>query len=234
MITIIGVGHVFAISDRVKEVIRDRRPEVVCLELDRSRYYALMNRDRSRPVPIQYRLLAYFQKRMARQFGTQVGEEMVAAAEAAGDVGAELALIDMEASRVFSELWRSMSFREKLRLLTGSVAGMLASKERVEKEIQRYEKHEEEFLAGLAEELPSVKRVLLDDRNRHMAERISSIASEHGSVVAVIGDGHVQGVIEALRPREVEALRLRDLRKPPAPERRDGTGFSVSYWYEQK
>ena len=53
MITIIGVGHVFQLSENIRSVIRERRPEVVCIELDQARYRALMDRSTRGKVPIQ-------------------------------------------------------------------------------------------------------------------------------------------------------------------------------------
>lgn len=230
MITLVGVGHVFVISDQVKDLIRSRRPEVVCLELDPARFRALMDRGQHRNAPLQYMLLAQIQRRIAGKFGSEAGAEMLAAASAAGEVGAKVALIDMDASMVFSRLWRAMSFREKLGMFSGALIGLVASKEKVEREMQRYEENETVYLETLGDEFPSVKRVLLDERNQHMAQRIAAIASQHANVVAVVGDGHLSGIAEALGGLQVESVRLRDLRKAePAGEASDGQ-FSASYY----
>src|SRR5512137_644628 len=101
MITIIGVGHVFQLSENIKDVIRSRRPEVVCLELDQGRYRALTDKTSTGSVPLQYRILAFIQKRMADKFGSEVGDEMLSAVSAANEVGAKVALIDMDAAKVF-------------------------------------------------------------------------------------------------------------------------------------
>lgn len=233
MITLVGVGHVFAISDSVRDIIRSKRPEVVCLELDPARYRALSTRESSTQVPLQYRLLAYFQKRMADKFGTEVGDEMIAAVKAAGEVGAKVALVDMDAAKVFSLLWRKMSFREKLQLFGGALVGLFASKETVEREMEKYEEHETVYLEKLGDGFPAVKEVLIDDRNRYMAQRISSIAAQHGSVLAVVGDGHIPGILEQLKPLEAEAIRLRELRKGPV-QRASGAEYSASFWYHSQ
>jgi len=233
MITLIGVGHVFAISENVKELIRSRRPEVVCLELDPARYRALLERKESTRVPIQYRLLAYIQKRMASKFGSEVGDEMLAAAKAAGEIGAKVALIDMDASKVFALLWRRMSFKEKMHLFGGAIVGLFMTKEKVEKEMEKYETQEDQYMKVLAEGFPAVKEVLIDDRNKHMARQISTILAEHPSIVAVVGDGHVPGLVEALRPLEVETVRLKDLRRE-APSAHGASEYSSSYWYNNR
>jgi pheromone shutdown protein TraB len=230
MITIIGVGHVFQLSENIKAAIRSRRPEVVCLELDQGRYRALMEKTTRGAVPLQYRVLAYVQRRMADKFGGEVGDEMVAAVDAAKEVGARVALIDMDAPKMFALLWGTMSFRERIRLLGGALIGLFLTKETVEKEVAQYEEHEDVYLETLGRGFPTIKKVLIDDRNVYMAKNISSIAAEHPSVVAVVGDGHVPGLIEALKPLVVETVRLKDLRRP-SEERPKGTEVTTSFWY---
>ncbi|HEX9907083.1 MAG TPA: TraB/GumN family protein [Thermoplasmata archaeon] len=230
MITLIGVGHVFALSESIKDIIRSKRPEVVCLELDPLRFQSLLHRGPQGDVPIQYKLLAYLQKRLAGKFGTQVGDEMLAAADAAREVGAKLALIDMDGGTVMRRLWGSMTLPEKIRMMGSALVGVLVSRERVEKELERYEGNEERYIEGLAVEFPTVKEILIDDRNRFMAEKLTSISSEHKTVVAVVGDGHVSGLMDNLKAVEVEAVRLKDIRKPSAPE--DALAeVSTTYWY---
>jgi len=234
MITLIGVGHVFAISDSVKKLIIARRPDIVCLELDAARFNALMQKRAgvkdSRAVPLQYRLLAYLQKRMAEQFGTEVGDEMLAGATAAEELGARLALVDMDASKVFSQLWRRMSFRERMTLFTGAFAGLFLSKKRVEEEIVKYETQEDQYIQLLSDGFPTFKEVLIDDRNKFMADRILALTGEYKTIVAVVGDGHIPGLIQLLGQADMEVIRLKDIRNPQVPK--DGAAeFSSSYWY---
>jgi pheromone shutdown protein TraB len=234
MITLIGVGHVFAISENVKKLILERRPDIVCLELDATRFNALMQKragvSDSRAVPLQYRLLAYLQKRMAAQFGTEVGDEMLAGATAAEELGARLALVDMDASKVFSQLWRRMSFRERLTLFTGAFAGLFISRKRVEEEMERYETQGDQYLELLTEGFPALKEVLIDDRNKFMAGRILALTGEYKTIVAVVGDGHIPGLIPLLGQTELEVIRLKDVRNPQTPK--EGAGeFTTSYWY---
>jgi len=230
MITLVGVGHVFVISENVMELIRARKPEVVCLELDPARYMALLERRESKRVPIQYRILALIQKRMATKYGTEVGEEMLAAARAANEVGAKVALIDMDASRVFALLWKRMTFKEKVSLMGGALVGLFMSKEKVEKEMEKYETQGDQYMELLGEGFPVIKEVLIDDRNKHMAKQISAIHAEHQNIVAVIGDGHVPGIAEALKPVEVEMVRLKDLRRS-APSAPSASEYTSSFYY---
>jgi len=235
MITLVGVGHVFVISEQVRAMILSRRPEVVCLELDPARYSALLSRDRGSRgrVPVQYMLLARIQRRLASKYGSEAGSEMLAAANAAKEVGAKVALIDMDAAKVFRRLWKEMTLREKFELVFGSLVGLVASKDSVEKELERYEGQEAAYMEAVGAEFPSVKRVLIDERNAYMADRIASIASKHGSVLAVVGDGHMDGLVEALGDRQVETVRLKDLRRSEPERPASGGEYGFSYYLKQ-
>ena len=211
MITLIGVGHVFAISDQVTQLIRSKRPDVVCIELDRSRYQSLQSRDRSRRVPIQYALLAMFQKKMAGKFGAEVGDEMLAAASAAREINAKVALVDVDATAMLAMLWRKMSVRERVKLVVGALVGLVSTKETVEREIEAYQNNDRAYLDTIGEQFPVIKEILIDDRNRIMAQRISKIAETHANVVAVIGDGHVPGITAELGRTDIEVVRLKEL-----------------------
>jgi pheromone shutdown protein TraB len=231
MITLVGVGHVFAISDRVNEVIHSRRPDVVCLELDPARYQSLLQKDGSRRVPVQYSLLALFQKRMADKFGSEVGGEMLAAASAARQVGARLALIDVDSSQMLAMLWKRMPVKEKLGLFFGALVGLVSSKETVETEMEVYQTNEEAYIEGIGERFPTVKAVLIDDRNRIMADRIRGIARDHSNIVAIIGDGHVPGIAKVLESEQLEIVRLKQLMSA-SPVTDGSSEYSASFVWD--
>jgi pheromone shutdown protein TraB len=232
MITLVGVGHVFELSEKVKEAVRSRRPAVVCLELDPARYHALMNPGEQRKAPLPYMLLARFQQKMASDFGTEAGDEMMAAASAAGEVGAKVALIDVNASGMFGTLWHRMPLRERFKLIFASMVGLVSSKETVETEMDSYEANDVQYLERVGEEFPTVKEVLIDGRNRHMASRIKALAAAHGDVLAVVGDGHVPGMLQELSPLEVEVIRLKDIRSGALPKPSGRSEYTTSFYIE--
>lgn len=159
---------------------------------------------------------------------------MMAAVAAAGEVGAKVALIDMDAARVFAKLWSKMSFKEKLNLIGGALVGLVLSKETVEKEIDKYETNEVQYLESMGKELPSVKEVLIDDRNKHMADMLGSLAAQHKNIVAVVGDGHIPGLLQLLGAVEVETIRLRDLRSGTVEAKQNAAEYNVSFWYHNE
>jgi pheromone shutdown protein TraB len=216
MITLLGVGHVFDIGQAIRAEILARRPKVVALELDPVRYHALVHRmPRSRGFsPLG--LLAQFQVRMARQYGVEVGDEMLAAARAAQEIGGELVLIDQDSQATLRQVWREMSLRERVRLLVSAVSGLVTGKERVEAELKRFYNDEPGFLREFARELPTAKRILIDDRDAAMARRLRDLATSKGDVVAVVGEGHVDGLVRHLTGVALQVIHLHELRSTPA------------------
>ncbi len=214
MITLVGVGHVFDLQSGIRRAIEDRRPAIVGVELDPVRFQALQAPETRRPSFSVYAILAYVQRRIASEYGTQAGAEMVAAAHVAKDVGARLAFLDLDSRSVLSRLMRAMSAKEKVKFALSVLGGLFVQKSTVERELQRFEANEGAFIDDLARDFPSVKRVLIDERNAHMAQALRSLEADHGSVLAVVGEGHVEGLRALLADRSPEVVRLRDLRSP--------------------
>ncbi|UCE37805.1 MAG: TraB/GumN family protein [Thermoplasmata archaeon] len=231
MITLIGVAHVFDISKSLENAIIERNPQVVCVELDPARYNALYSKGPSRDSPIVYKMLAGMQENIAKKYGTQVGSEMLTAIETAKLLNAKLAFIDMDASRIFSNFWRSMSFSERMKFIIALLTSVFIRKKRIEKELKRFEENNEYYIESFGKEFPAAKRVLIDDRNIHMAKSIKKINEEHENIVAVVGDGHVEGIRRLLEPSDVEVIRLSELREEK-PKKADEVNISYEISYD--
>ncbi len=238
MITIIGVGHVFNIRPHIEKLIFERNPSVVCVELDKFRYQALINKQRNEDAPLMYQLLSRFQKKMADEYGVDVGEEMLGAVDMAKKINAKVAFIDADASFIFNRFWNSMSFSEKIKFMIGAFGGIFVRKKQVERELERFGNDSEKYLEMFGREFPTVKEELIDKRDIHMAKAIREINKSHNEIVAVIGDGHILGVSKALADLDLEIIRLKDVRnmnlndsKPKTDTTREVT---FSYVYSDK
>jgi len=230
MITIIGTAHVFDISERLRDEILSRNPSVVAVELDKQRYVALRSEgDGKKDVPLMYRAMSILQKKIADDFGVQVGSEMLTAIETAKELGAGVAFIDLPADVTFKKMMGAMSIKEKIYFVAGMVAGLFTSKERVEKEMKRYEKNEADYMDILEKNMPSISRVLIDERNIYMAENLKELDRRFDSVVAVVGDGHVSGLLKELEGEGVETVRLKDLRNKERNTTNAEVSYSISY-----
>ena len=229
MLTLLGVGHVFDLAPSIREAIQRRAPKVVALELDPARFAFLMNRPPQAVRLSVFGMLAQFQARIAEQYGVQVGDEMVAAAKIAREMGCELALIDQDSRVTLARAWQSMSFAERVRLVVFAVSGLFVRRKRVEAELDRFYQDERGYIEQFAKELPTVKRVLIDERDAHMADALRQLHAAKGEVVAVVGDGHVDGLRNLLQDTPLDVVRLRELVRGPPPAAGSPSSATVSY-----
>src|SRR5438445_475610 len=204
------------VAAAIRAEVLARRPKVVALELEPARYQAIMSREPRRRGWSILGLLAQFQVRIADQYGVQVGDEMVAAARAAQEIGSEIVLIDEDSRGVLRRVWAEMSFRERVRLLASALGALFTRKERVEAELQRFYQDEQSFLREFATELPTAKRILIDERDAVMGRTLRQLEESRGGIVAVVGEGHVDGLVRHLAGVPVQVVHLEQLRAAPA------------------
>jgi pheromone shutdown protein TraB len=240
MITLIGTGHVFDLSQALLEILDERQPQVIGVELDRQRYRGLMSKaskpsetqKKAKGQPLLYRLLGRFQDTMAKEHGVTAGSEMLLGITYAQSHQLPLEFLDMDAQRMFTEMLRSMSLREKLRLVISGIGGMFVNKDRMDDELQKIEGNFDEYLKMIGERFPTVKAVLIDRRNDHMAQRLLGLHHHFEKVVALVGDGHIPGLSQLLDKYEVsyETVRLRTLQEMEARAVDGSQGtFSIQY-----
>ncbi|MFO8109277.1 MAG: TraB/GumN family protein [Thermoplasmata archaeon] len=226
MITLIGIAHVFDVHDRLRDEIRSRRPEVVAVELDKARYEALGKPQSSKGSPLIYRVMAYIQKRIGEEYGVVPGSEMKVAVDMAREIGASVAFIDLPATYTFKRLMDAMTFKEKVYLVFGVLAGLFIGKKKIDEEMENFQENEESYMQVVEKNMPSIARVLIDERNTFMARNIVELERRFGDVVAIVGDGHARGLIKELEDKDLEVIRLKEMMKERGG---DQVNFSFSY-----
>ena len=213
LVTIMGTAHIFDLSSRISFYIKKLKPDVVAVELDPERYL-VMKRERemkekgmdvdihlrdllsSSAIPFRYRLMAYLQRRLAASNHVFPGTDMLSAIDAAREVGATVALIDMSLRKTLANLQNAMKPIEKVRfyftLLTGGRIG--GKKLPLSAHLRRIESDYDSVLYEIAKIYPGLKKVLIDERDMHMARAIIDISMSYENVMAVVGDAHVEGI----------------------------------------
>ncbi len=219
MITIVGTAHVFDLSSVITQILEEKQPEIICVELDNQRYQALLRKhldlEKSRGISLLYKLLASVQEKLAREYGVTPGEEMLTAIRYAERHQLPISLIDMDAKKIFTRLLEEMSFREKLRLALSGILGFLIGRRQVEKELELIEGDIDRFMREMNKKFPTVKRILVDERNQFMANKLVEVSKEYERIIAVVGEGHIPGLLRLLRDEdlEVEAIHLPEIRR---------------------
>lgn len=215
-IVVVGTAHVSKESaDLVEKVIRDERPDAVCVELCQARYEALTQkarweemdifqiiREKRAALLLTQLIMASFQKRIADRFGIIPGEEMLRAIRTAEETGAKIVLADRDIRTTMSRTWRTMSLRRRFRFLFEVLFSLFDVEDISEEDVEMLKKHDvlEMALQTFAKKMPEVKTTLIDERDRILARSIAD--ADGGKIVAVVGAGHVKGILANLYSRE--------------------------------
>jgi len=240
MITLIGTGHVFNLTQPLLDIFEEKQPELLCVELDKQRYDALMLKQSDpeaykkseKNVPILYKLLARFQEGMANEYGVTAGAEMLTTIDFARRHRLPLAFIDMNAQSLFRKMLKKMTLKEKFRLMFSGLGGLFVNKKHVEKELKKIDKNFDKYLEQIGEKFPTIKRVLIDGRDKYMVQHLSTANEQYGKIIAVVGDGHIPGLSRLLNEKEIEyeTIRLSELRSHKQVEHDSSTAsFSMEY-----
>ena len=207
-IILIGTAHISQESiDEVTRGIEEEKPDCVGIELDDERYASLKNPESWRNLDIIKVLkqkqgwvllanlvLASFQKRMGSDVGVKPGEEMKAAAFKADELGIPVVMVDRPIKITLRRAWAKNSFWGKSKLLATLLSSMFETEEISSEDIEKLKNSSEmdQMMAELADYLPVVKTVLIDERDQYLA---SNIWRANGKkVLAVLGAGHLPGV----------------------------------------
>lgn len=224
-VLLIGSAHVVDLAAPLRAALTGRVLDAIALELDPERAETILseagpNRTGRGDLPIFVRLWGQLQRRLGEELGGgPAGGEMRTAAQVSKERNLPLFLIDDPIRQTLARLIRAMSFKERVLLLFGGILGLVIPARLVERQIDRYSAAPAEYVEEIRRSYPGVAKVLLDERNEHMADRLGEIrARGFGRVAAVVGDAHLRGLAEALRRRgiPVETVSLGELRPPSA------------------
>ena len=212
-ILLIGTAHVSQSSvDEVNTVINQVKPDTVCIELCSSRYQAMLEKDQWKNMDIfkviregksfllfANLIMTAFQKRLGLRLGVKPGSEMFEAANVAKKLNSELVLADRDVKITLQRTWRGMRFFGKMKVLVQLLASMFVREEISKEEIEKLKESDalSEAMQMLSEQSPEMKSILIDERDQYMAEKIRQ--SVGTLVVAVVGAGHVKGLIAELK-----------------------------------
>ena len=143
-------------------------------------------------------------------------------------MGIPVSLCDREIQTTFRRAWGKSSLWNKCKLLATLISAAFSKEEISEEELAELKNEEtlESMMKEVAKELPSVKEVLIDERDRYLATSI--FKAEGKTKVAVIGAGHTQGIIRTFDKLEKGELSLdtSDLTEIPPK----GIGGKIAQW----
>ena len=196
--------------EEVRRIVRETKPEVVAVELDRDRYNQLVNPPEENEVispsagdmaqDLMHRL-AILEKSLGEITGSDVGDEMLAAIEEGRAIGAKIALVDRPmiatvqamATVPVDEMYRLTGMLPDATkdIENGGASDLLA--------MLREDGAVDDLMEQFKSEFPGLAKVLIEQRDQYVAKALHFILNDvEGKIVAVLGAGHIQGVKEAL------------------------------------
>ena len=223
-IIILGTAHVSrASAEEASSLIREERPDTVCVELCQSRYKALVEKDKWQETDLlklikekkallllSNLILSSFQKKIGERLGIRPGEEILKAIEAAHNTGARIILADRDIRTTLTRAWRLMSLKSKLKLLWGLLFSGGELDKVTQQDIEKLKSGDmlENIISQLGEEMPEIREVLIHERDQYLAHKISTAPGR--KVVAIVGAGHVPGLQNWIN-KPVDIGRLEEL-----------------------
>src|SRR3989338_7791834 len=210
---IIGTSHIAKQSLlEVERVIREEKPEVVALELDKARYYSLVTKEKRKAGLRELRVIGvkgfvfakfgeYIEKKLGKSVGISPGDEMLKAAEIATEIKAKIALIDQKIEITLKNFSKEITWKEKDRFAEDIIKGIFSKKNRMIIDLNKVPEKEliEQLLKTTKKRYPNFYKVLVTDRNKYMAKRLDGLMKNYTKIVAVVGAGHEEEIIEEIK-----------------------------------
>lgn len=219
-IILLGTAHISSESvAEVRDYMENETPDHLCVEIDSGRYKTMEEGNSWKHMDLQKifkekktflllgnLVLSSFQRRLGSGMGNKPGEEMVAGIEEAVERKIPFSFSDRPIQITLQRAWACSNFWNKMKLLSTLLATAFSKEEMDEKELENLKKGSaiESMMSELADYLPTVKEVLIDERDQYLATKIFHAPGK--KTLAVIGAAHAPGIIEWIRKLDQEKV----------------------------
>ena len=218
-LVIVGTSHIARQSlNDVEKVILEKKPDVVAFELDKERLYALLNKDNVdrrakwgdiRRIGIKgyifARLVEWIENKLGEKVGVKPGEDMLKAVMIAKEHKIKVALIDQRIEVTLKNLNKYITWKERGRFFIDVLKAVFGFGEKINFDLNKVpdDKLIEKMLLKVKDRYPSLYNVLVVDRNKYMAIRLKKLMNNFDLIVAIVGAGHVEDLIEEVKLLEM-------------------------------
>lgn len=212
---LIGTSHISPKSlKEVENIILDKKPDIVAVELDSGRAISLMRGERRLRIRdifdigvkifILTWVASWLQRKLGEKTGISPGSEMKKAIDCAYQVNAKTAFIDQDIRITLRKFFKEVPLKEKLKIVFDSFVDFFIPSKRIKINIS--EVPPKQLIARLLKEIkgkyPNFYKVLVYDRNKIMAKRLYNLMSNYNLVVGVVGAGHEEEIVQLIKEYE--------------------------------
>lgn len=212
-IILVGTAHISKDSvDQVEALIREEKPSRVCIEIDAGRFKQMREgQDWSKLnigqvlkkgqafLMLASLVLSAYQRRLGMDVGTTQGKEMLIAADVADEFNIPCSYSDRDIQVTLRRAWSKSSFFQKMKMLGALIGSAFTNEKLTEEELEslKLKSALQTMMDELANYLPTVKEVFIDERDQYLATNI--FLEKEDKVLAVVGAGHMDGIVEWLK-----------------------------------
>tara|TARA_Y100000034_G_C6840861_1_gene380421 strand:+ start:27 stop:698 length:672 start_codon:yes stop_codon:yes gene_type:complete len=211
---ILGTSHISRDSvNNVKKFILNEKPDVVAVELDRKRFYAMLNevkpsiKDVFRfgiKVFLVNFIGAYIEKKLGKIVGVKPGSEMKKAIGLVKKNNLKLSLIDQDINITLKKLSKAITIGVVFRFIWDIIRAVVFRKRDIEMfDITKVpsKKIIDSVINKVKEKYPGIHKVLIEERNEVMAKNLYKVMSKYKDkkIFAVVGAGHEYEIINIIK-----------------------------------
>ena len=220
-LTLIGTSHISEQSvQEVTKTIETIHPDIVALELDQTRFMALLEKKKRKvgfssilKIGVKGYLFAligsYIQKKLGKIVKMEPGSEMKVAIDLARARKMKIALVDQPIEITLRRFSQEFTWKEKWRIVVDIFRGIFFKK----RELKRYglmgfdltkvpeEKLIKKLIKQMKKRYPNIYKVLVKERNEVLAKNLSELIKKEpeSKIVAVVGAGHESEIIKLIQ-----------------------------------
>ena len=239
---IVGTAHISRQSaDLVREVIEREKPDTVCVELDEKRLKALSEKNRWENLDLRQIIknkqlstlivnlvLSSYQKKLGEKLGVSPGTELMEAVQTANENSIPVELCDREVRVTLRRAWHSMNLWQKSKFLSVGLGGLFEKQELTEEKLSELRNKDvlSEMMDEIGKAMPVLKKVIIDERDRYIAQKMKNSAGK--KIVSVVGAGHVKGILKFLESNnEIDLKSIEIIPEPSLASKSLGWGFPL-------
>ena len=217
-LVVLGTSHIAKQSlDEVKNSIEQEKPDIIAIELDKKRLPILMS---NAPRKVQLGAIrqigfkgfifslfgAWAEKRLGKLVGVSPGSEMKQAVNIAKKNNIKIALIDQDIEITLNRLSKTLTWKEKWNFIADIFKAIFTKGEKIEFDLRTVPEKKiiKKLTTQLKERYPNVYKVLIEERNKVIANNLKNImdSNQDKKILAILGAGHVEDVVELIKGSE--------------------------------
>ncbi len=214
-LSIVGTSHIAKQSlDEVKAMIEYTKPDIVALELDKKRLYALIHGKKGRISIYDLKRIgvkgfvfsligAWAEKKLGEFVGVSPGSEMVSAINIAKKNKIEIALIDQDIEITLKRFSQTLTWKEKWNFLVDIIKAVVFRKKEIEFDLTKVPSRDiiKKMINKVKKRYPNIYKVLIEERDYIMGNNLKElmVKNEDKKILAIVGAGHEEDLIRIIR-----------------------------------